>query len=442
VNLHSGFRRGALLVAFVMTASTAHGQVLNPRPFRSIFRTTDDPANSKHRLDVTTYVSAGHDDGETTVGLIGSAPDPIPETATYGYIFARATYAHDGRKMDFSASGSTSTRYYNTTDGFTPMWVGGNARLTGDLGRHGQYLLNQTMSYSPYYVFSLTPEFLSELSVDAPPDTLEPGFDPDTDLRSSRRATYRYDTRTSYTHQIGRYTRASVNYGLNYVDSAEPAFDLIANRAGGRITREVGRYWDVYGGYGLRVSTYRDSPYNSIIVHDLDSGVRYNRALPFSVRTRVAFSVSSSLVNDGVSTRFRINGNGLLSHVFSRTWVASAYYRRDNDVLYGFLAPFVTFSDSIGGLVIGKVAGPVYLTASGAYSRGSYSALSVENVVNSSWAVLRVHVPIMWLLSTYVEGYYSQYDFDRRIGLLPSVPTTTDRLGIRAGVTFLVPVLR
>lgn len=435
----SGFRRAAFLVAFVMTASSASGQVINTRPFRALFRTTQDPANSRDRVDVAVFVSAGHDESETTFGVGDNIQ--IPGNATYGHLFVRGSYKHDGRKTDFTATGSTSTRYYAASPvGFSPLWVGGDARLSGEVARHGQYSLTGNASYSPYYVFSLSPGFLAELAADVP-DAVTPGFDPDTDLRTTRQETYRYDMVGSYSHRIGRRTRTSAQYAFNYTDSQAPAFDMLAHRARGRITHEPGRHWNVYGGYGIRMSTYRDSPYEPVIVHDIDGGFGYSRALPFSTRTRVAFSMSSSLIADE-STRFRINGSAFLSHMISRTWFASAYYRRDNDVLYGFAAPFVTFTDSIGGSVSGRLPKNVYVTASSTYSRGTYSALSVENVANSMWAVATVHVPIWWLLSTYAEGYYSQYDFQRRVGLLPGVPTATERFGIRGGVTFWVPVLR
>jgi hypothetical protein len=441
VTLRSGLERAALVVAIAMTASTATAQVIDTRPFRSIFKTTQDPAMSRDRLDFSAFLSGGHDQGETSFGVLGAEPDAVAADATYGHLYMHGVYAHDGRKHDFNATGSASTRYYNAAaGGLSPMWVASSARLSGELGRRGQYSLSQGFSYSPYYVYSLSPGFLSELSADSP-DTMPPGFDPDTDLRSTRRATYRYDSLGSYTHRIGRYTRASVNYTFNYTDTEAPAFDMLAHRARARVTHELGRYWTVYGGYGVRLSTYRNSPFDSVIVHDLDAGFGYSRALPFSARTRVSFTMSSALIADQ-STRWRLNGSAFISHLFSRNWMASGYYRRDNDVLYGFAAPFVTFSDSIGGFVAGKVPGPVYISGGVTYSRGSYSVLTVDNVSDSTWAVARVNVPIMWMLSAYSEGYYSHYEFERRVGLLPGVPTASDRVGIRFGVMVFVPVVR
>ena len=110
--------------------------------------------------------------------------------------------------------------------------------------------------------------------------------------------------------------------------------------------------------------------------------------------------------------------------------------------MHGFAVPFFMFSDSVTASVTGRLVGPVVLSAFGSYARGTYSVESLDNEVESGAGSVRLNVPVIWFLSAYVEGYYAEYEFARRVGLLPDMPQGTSRFGTRAGLSFMLPVLR
>lgn len=435
-----------LVAAIVLLGSVApvDAQLIRTRPFRGIFRTTQDPAASKDSVDVSVFLLGGHDEASFELGDVDLPRDDRLSTATFGTLFLSGSYAHKGDSNTFSARASSATRYYpDALRALSPMNFNGGVRFAGRVGRRGTVNLGQTFGYSPYYSFSLSPAFLAEIEPDeelAP--TLTPVFDPETDLRATRRATYAYGSAASYAQRVGRRSHLQFRYNFNYTDAVEGAYDLMAHGAGVRYSHSIGRYANVYGGYGARRAAYVDSPFGEVVAHDVDGGIGYARTLPFSRRTRIAFSIGSGLATQEQSTRVFVTANASVLHRFTRTWSAWLAYNRGNDVLQGFAAPFLTFTDSIAVAVSGRVAGPVSLSASGAYTHGTFSVQSARNVVDSGVGSVRLNVPVIWFLNLYVEGYYAEYRFRQRLGLLPDVPAAVDRFGTRAGLSFWLPVLR
>ena len=433
-----GAARLALAGAMLLAAVPAQAQLIRTRPFQGIFRTTQDPADSRDRIDVRAFVAAGHDESSLEVGGVDVPLDDRLRTATFGSLLVTGAYVHTGRRTSFSANGGTATRYYQgLPGGLTPLNATGGVQFSGSAGRRGSFALNGSAAYSPYYTFSLAPRLQLEEPAEA-----APVFDPDTDLRAARRATYSYDAGASYSHRFARRSQLQLAYGSQYVNSVEGAYDLLSQHASVRLAQDLGRQMGLYVGYGARLSDYVASPFQEVVAHDLDAGFSYARTLPFARRTRIALAAGSGFIVQHEARRFFVSGNASLHHQFTRTWSAALAYSRGNAVLHGFAAPFFTFSDSVGLSVLGRLVGPVTLSTFGSYSHGTFSVQSVKNVVDSGSGSVRINVPVIWFLSAYVEGYYAEYRFARRVGLLDDMPQATSRFGTRAGLTFLLPVLR
>lgn len=430
---------GAIIIA---AAPSAEAQLIRTRPFRGIFVVSQDPAQARHRIDFSAFASAGHDETTARAGDIDVPLHPDLRTATTGNLYMTGSYAYAGGRRTFSSGVSASTRYSDAAGRLSPMRVTGNLRYAQPTSRNGSFQASQGLTYSPYYTFSLAPEYITEGFEAVEQDEPLPEFDPDTDLRTTRRATYGYDTNAAYSHKTGRRSRVNLQYGFRYVDAVTGAFDLLSHSGSVRYSHGIGRAVSLYAGYGARFSTYPDAGFEPVVGHDLLAGIGYSRALPFSRRTRVAFAANTSFVAHADSTRFRLGGSASLQHQFSRTWRTGVFYARGNDVLFGFSAPFATFTDSVTVTLGGRLAGPATISASGIYSHGTFSVSALENVVDSGSANVRVNLPILSLLSVYGEGYYAEYRFERRIGLLEDVPTATRRFGARAGVNLSLPVLR
>ena len=437
----SARRRLYVAVAAALTllaAAPAEAQLIRTRPFRGIFRTTQDPAESRHRLDFSAFLAGGYDDVAMDVDGISIPLDDRLNSATFGSFVMSGVYAHTGRRTTLSAAASSSLRYYQTLGGqLSPMSASGHVAFSGRAGQRGSFALSQGASYSPYYVFSLAPTFLQELFTGP-----TPVFDADRDLRATRRATYAYTTNASYSQRFARRASVSVNYGVQYVDATSGAFDQLSHSGGIRLSREIGRYMGIHGGVGGNTAAYLDSPFDSLASYNIDAGFSYGRPLPFSRRTRVSFSTGSGFARQEGSTQFFLVGNASVLHQFTRTWTVAGSYHRGNDVMQGFAQPFFTFTDSVGVSVSGRVKGPVTLSTTGSYSHGTFKVSRVRNVTDSGSAAVRVNVPIIWFLTSYAEAYYARFRFANRVGLLPDIPLSTERLGVRAGVNFILPVVR
>ena len=61
-----GAARLALAGAMLLAAAPAQAQLIRTRPFQGIFRTTQNPADSRDRIDVRAFVAAGHDESSIT----------------------------------------------------------------------------------------------------------------------------------------------------------------------------------------------------------------------------------------------------------------------------------------------------------------------------------------------------------------------------------------
>jgi hypothetical protein len=202
------------------------------------------------------------------------------------------------------------------------------------------------------------------------------------------------------------------------------------------------RYAAFVASYGISVSEYRGSPYPKFGNHDINLGIAYNRPFSYWRKTTFGFNAGTALIRGGPSLRAYLNGSAHINHRFGRTWVGGLNYLRGQQVLENFSQPFYTFADTGSISVSGKPYRDVGVTGHFSYTRGSYHVGLFENVFDTKAASVRVFVPVMWMLGAYGEAFYSDYDFQRRLGLLEGVPTTNERFGLRVGVRVMVPVLR
>jgi hypothetical protein len=417
-------------------ATGASAQLIEGRPFRALFRTVSNPADSRHQVTVLAFLSAGRDEIDLTVADSENLVDPRLRSGTFGSLSLATRYAHQGRRSEFNADGGLVTRYYSRY-GLSMMNTFGGVNWSTGVRERGRFTFGQRLAHSPFHTFG---QPLSDL------DGAEEPFEPPTDQRAFRLETTSYDTQLRFDYQVGRRSHVGLDYGLRYVDvaprtSLEDARDMIAHRPRIRYRREVGRYASLNLGYGLRRAEYRGSGFDPVTAHDVNFGVGYSRPLSFSRRTRVGFSTGSTVTSQE-TVNFHVTGSAFLRHAFTRTWNGVLAYHRGMDVREGFSAPFFFFSDSISGTVRGRIAGPVMMQASTFYTHGRFSVDTLENRSDSVSANVALHVPVTTMISASVQGYYADQTFQRRLGLLTGVPLETNTYGVRVGLSLWVPVVR
>jgi hypothetical protein len=429
---------GAALV-WAAAAAPVSAQVIRTRPFAGLFG-SGDPAKSVTQVDFLSFISGGHESATSSLadGALGSS-----STATaFGNLAFSGRVAHQGRRTSFGMNARATTAYHRGTSEMSPFNFSAGANFTGSVGRHGSFALRQTAFYSPFYVFrAIDADPADGTGVDVEDDG-EESVDPRLDQRVARLSTKGYTSFGSYGQRAGRDGSLFSSYRFTYIDSAPGVFDLMvhAPRAGYR--HRIGRFGSLNASYGLQTYEYVDSPYGRLTSHDIGLGIGYDRPLSVWRRTTVGFNVSTALVDTGRLTQVQLNGAARIHRRFGRTWVVGVDYFRGQQVLEGFAVPFFAFSDTVRGTFTGRVVRAITWSGRVSYSHNRYSIDELRNVFSTTAASTRVRVPLMWALAFYVEGYYTEHDFQRRLGLLQGIPLALERIGTRAGLTVSVPVYR
>jgi hypothetical protein len=421
-------------------AAPAHAQVIRTRPFPGLFG-SGDPEKSVTQVDFLSFLSGGHETSTSSLadGALGSSTTDN----TFGNLVFRGRMAHQGRRSVFSTDGRATTSYYDRRGGMSPFNFSGGARFTTAVGRHGTLGLRQTAFYSPFYVFSAV-EAEPEAEIDPAPaaDDDSDSVDPRLDQRAARLSTKGYTTNGAYSFGVGRSGTFFSSYRFSYIDSAPGVFDLMANAPNVGYRPRVSRFGRLTASYGFRSYKYVNSPYDQLLSHDIVFGYGYDRPLSAWRRTTAGFNVSTAVVDGGGFTRAHLNATARLHRRFGRTWVLGLNYARGQQVLDGFTAPFFAFSDAVRGSFTGRVVRDITWSGRLTYSHSHYTLDALESSFDTTSASTRVQVPVMWALALYVEGFYNQHDFQRRLGLLEGIPTSLERTGVRAGLTVNVPVYR
>ena len=430
---------GTAAVAWAVAAGSASAQVIRTRPFPGLFG-SGDPAKSVTQVDFQSFIAAGH---ETTSASLGDGRFGTTEgDSTFGNLVFRGRVAHKGRRTNFGADAGATTSYHDTTGEMSPFNLSAGAFFNGSLGRTGSFALRQTVAYSPYFVFStVTSDLPAEAEFDPITDA-DSTVDPRVDQRLTRLSTKSYFSSALFSRRIGQNGSLFASYGLSYTDYAAGAYDALGQfpRAGYR--RKISRFGSFIASYGLQTYEYRNSPFQRFTSHNVAVGVGYDRPLSAWRRTTVGFNVSTALVDNGTVTSAHLNGTARLHRRFGRTWIAGVTYLRGQQVLEGFAVPFFTFSDTVSGSVAGRLPRDIALSGRIAYAHSRFSISELKNTFDNVSGSARLQVPVMWALATYVETYFSQHDFQRRLGLLEGIPLTFERFGVRAGMTVSVPVYR
>lgn len=398
------------------------------RPFRGLFgaETASSNRRSTMKLDWSLF-----EDYRTDV-LAGAGPTLDPGAAVKGHASgaeAQLTMKHDGRRVSFGAATSTTVRYYPALKDLATASGDASVDVSVRLGRRSYARIGQMASYSPFYQL--------EMPTVAPGVQLD-GIVSDGAYAISRLDTYRVATAVGLTHPIGARTAVSADYSVQRVTSSQHG--LIAQRVGGRLSRQIGRNLSAHAGYGYRVGRTRVmdlAPTSQ--THDLDIGVDYARALSFSRRTTLSFSSGSSIVSLGDQRTFGVLGLASLTHQIGRTWTTSAQYRRGLDYIDGFSRPL--FSDSISGYIDGMLGRRAEVAALMTSSAGALAGVADPSGLASWSAFARFRFAVSRRLAIYAQYGSHYYRLARPGNDALRLSEGFVRQGIRVGLTGRIPLL-
>jgi hypothetical protein len=423
-------------------SAPASAQVIRTRPFAGLFG-SGDPAKSVTQVDFLSYIAGGYESSKASLadGALGSATSD----STFGNLVFRGRLAHQGRRTSFGLNGGATTSFYSGTSELSPFSLSAGTNFSGAVGRRGSFSLVQSVFYSPYYVYGLPTAGArdgSETDPEPVTDDSDPTVDPRVDQRVARLSTKGYSSSARVGRAVGRDGAFFAAYRLNYVDYAAGVYDLVSQAPNAGYRHKISRFGHLIASYGLQMYEYRGSDYPWLKSQNVALGVGYDRPLSAWRRTTVGFNVSTALVDTGQLTRASLNGNARLYRRFGRTGLGGISYFRGQQVLEGFAVPFFTFSDALAGTFSVRIPRDIALSGRLSYSHNTYTIDVLKNEFNTWYASGRVQVPVMWALAVYAEGYYSDHNFQRRLGLLEGIPSQVERVGVRTGLTVQIPVYR
>jgi hypothetical protein len=440
------------LIVTCVTAAPVSAQGSDVRrPFRGLFGAPSSSENP-HSLVATASVYAAYDDNVYEGLTDGRVRSPwFQQSGVYQGANAGLTYAFqkDGERFDLRLGTGAQVNFYRHEEesDVLPAYQGSldiDTRLTQSLSLN----VRQALGYSSVYASTLAPAVNEDLGG-------EIGLGDDSDLGLFQQKAVHSATRVALSQAIGRYASLGVAYQVFTRSTLEtevegsPLRDYTSQtaRVGFQYARPMTRHATLRLGYGFRWSDRKRIAGEPNLMHNIDAGVDYGRALSFSRRTSFSFGTGSAVtVSDevpAVDGERRVQawllGNASLVHELGRTWTSALNYSRGFRMQEGVDQLYFTdaLTASIGGLVSRR------LQVSGAviWAESSLERNASRQHSNRS-AVAQATYGITSFLGVYARYVYLKYRFDEGILLDERLPRQLDRHGVRVGLTTSVPLLR
>jgi opacity protein-like surface antigen len=417
------------------------------RPYRGLFGVPAD-ATIKQSLDLTASVFNAFDDNvfadavDTTLPAnAGQPPYSGQRNGWYTGMNAGLAYNRPGERVRIGLTGDVGAHRYYERDETAPIY-----RTAAAIGvrpwSRTSFRVTQSFVYAPDYRLGLF------VSPDSPTGPLDPFTTISPDLNIYNLAAYHRATTVGVSQRIGRRASADGWYNLAVVDYVDQPYDYTSRGAGFRYGQQLTRNLSLRFGY-----SYHDAEYREIdrarpqLLHNIDAGVHYGRALSFSRRTSVSFSTGSALLATGQSTvdrdgeglRFAVTGGANLTHEMGRTWTAAIAYRRGADFHEGFTEPFL--SDGVTASLDGFLSRRLRFRSSVDYSIGTVG-IGTDDHFNSGAATAGLELALSRNLALFGRYVYYQYEFDSQLAIDPRFSQSLERQGIRLGLSLFVPLVR
>jgi hypothetical protein len=441
----------SLVVAHVIAAPASAQSADVRRPFRGLFGAPSS-SESPHSLTLTASTFAAYDDN-VLEGLADRQVDSrwLQQSGTYYGANAGLNYNFtlDGERYDLGGQAGAQVNYFHHEGGgdVLPSYQGSvtfGARIT----RSMTFSARQTIGYTSLYVAGLGPPVDDELGGEiAIPD--DPAF-----ALFEQRALLGA-TRLSVSQTLGRYASVGGSYHFRMRQAIDtrsensPLRDYTSHTGsvGIQYGRPMTRHSTLRLGYRLRVSDRARLDGEPDVMHHIDAGVDYSRALSISRRTFLSFGsgsaivVSDELPAEDTDRRVsaRLTGNVVLTHEIGRTWTADLRYSRGFRTREGFDALYFTdaLTASIGGLVSRRLS----LGANAVWAQSSREQEASRKHGNR-YASAYATYGITSYLAAYARYVYIWYRSDEGITLDDRFPQQMDRQGVRVGLTTSLSLIR
>jgi hypothetical protein len=429
-----------LVIAFIAAASAnatvAQAQGLFGGPLSETGR--------GQRFNVTFMVSQAYDT-EIPAELRARLPQNDPQLGGFSTMLGTsAEYTNTGRRGQIVGSGQTSFRYSRQLAEVAPVSHSGAIGARVNLSRTASVEANQTVAYSPSYLYQLfpgvTPPGLGEAVAAAP------------EFRVDQTDSYNYGTTGTLAVGSERGNRFTASADYQHTEYrgdivTRPNLTTYGRRAG--YSRGVGRNVTVSTEYEYRTGQFE---FGDAKEHRVNIGADYSRALSSTRRATFRIRLSPSFMDipeddpDALVTGRvrRLQADGTAEFQLHRAWQTGASYRRNTEYTPAFLEPVLT--DSISAQVTGLITRRLDVTASTGYARvGSAlnrgdTPLEPESQLDTYVVTVKLRYAMSRRLALYTEYLYYVYELRGETLLAPDLPPTFEQSGIRVGLVFALPL--
>jgi hypothetical protein len=430
----------------------AKAQVTGPAepPTRGLFG-GGGAANAKQVLNLGLTVVEGYDSDKARVvpasASTPSTPSPAEPVTVFGGGFSTmlrtgAVYTRRG-KAEIGARANSVLRYYS--DPGTLESIGHNAGIGLTAASRGglTLLANQSAAYSPATLYGLFPE-------GGPPEPGYPGISAP-NYTVSNFQSYAYTSVVTLGHSIGSRNSVSATGEYVYTDRVHETLewgDVSSYSVSGQFSRKTTRHTTTSTELRYRSGEFAYRGGGKTTELALDAGVNYTRPVSASRHSTVDVHMGVSRGDypgntiglTGIQRRYRVVGDGGFSLSLSQIWQATATVRRGLEYESSFPTPVV--NNGAKAALTGFLTNRIDVSVSGGFSRAE-SILNSETLsIDSYNGEVGVRYAVNRTLALTGGYLYYYYLTDNGTLLLPGMPPSLRRNGVRVGFTLWAPALR
>jgi len=440
-------KSGLLLACLALAAPAAFAQVqaepapqtqtpTTQRPVRGLFGGIERDPTRYRSLDLSVVMSGGYDDN---VSPQGQAGDPrFGESGSIGNASASLAYRRGRNDTFFTAGARAGYRYYSSLEGLNAADYGADLAFNARPSRRTRLFARQEVGYQPYFSFAAVPVFV--------PTPTDAGSTPTLDFAVADRPSLTYNTSLEGGYDLTRRTHVSLSYYFRALDFIEAGDDgrLRDHLASAGVGRDVTRRWRVGGRFvsGRGDNRYVGETFSTSTL-GTDFTLEYRRTL--RSRRQVTLSLApgfSRIETESFTLGRRIDRRATVTCRagidLSRTWVASADYRRGLRQIPAVRQP--VFADDVQVRVRGLIGRRVDVTFTSQYTEGDPGFARSGFTTVSGQAQVRMALNRLTALSA--EYVYYRYSFAPGADLPAGMGREYSRHAVRAGVNLWLPLHR
>jgi hypothetical protein len=386
--------------------------------------------HTQHELIVSASTFGGYDTDVTEGSAVGL---PVKADAPQIGGSLAMHYAARSQRVSFFGDVSTTPTHYQSVKPITGIAALASASTSVAVTRRLQFDGSFKTGYMPLFHFSVLPTVAG---------AVEPAPSPATDYMLTALDGIYYRGGANMTYKVSSRSEFHGNYEHGTFRYLNQDYQLGTQSFGAGYSKGVTQYARLRLGYAEQRGDYPvslGSDVRPVRNQNIDAGIDYSRPLSLTRRTTLSFSTGSTRLDNGEKVFYDVIGHVTIQHQMKRTWNLRAVYSRGLELVGGFTDPF--FADSVTANVTGNASRRVKLIGSAGYANGNLGLGTNANGYESIQGSMRVDVAVARRLTLFSNYFYYHYLFDRGIALPEGVGRGLSRHGVRAGLTFDIPVL-